>query len=102
MPGIPATPTLSRALRRKRRADRGRKWITRLLAAQFVVAAATLALGVSAAAATPVITLAVPANGATTSDSTPPLSGSTNDSTPGRPVTVTISGPVNQSQKATP
>jgi hypothetical protein len=70
--------------------------ITRLLAAQFVVAAATLALGVQVAVATPVIRLDVPANGATTSDSTPPLSGSTDDSNLADPVTVTISGPVTQ------
>lgn len=103
MPGTPATPTLSPVLQKKRLADRGRKWITRLLAAQFGVTAATLALGVSAAAAAaPVITLDAPANGATTSDSTPPLSGSTNDSTPADQVTVNISGPVNQILKATP
>jgi hypothetical protein len=80
--------------------DRGRKKIGRVLAAQLLVVAATLALGAQAAAAAPVITLDVPANGATTSDSTPPLSGSTDDSNPADPVTVTISGPVTQSLTA--
>ena len=83
--------------------DRGRKKIRRVLAAQLLVVVATLALGVqAAAAAVPVITLDVPANGATTSDSTPPLSGSTDDSSPADKVTVTITGPVNQSLTATP
>jgi hypothetical protein len=65
------------------------------------VVAATLAVGVDAEAAAPNITLAVPANGATTSDSTPPLSGSTDDSNPSDPVTVTINGPVTQNLTAT-
>ncbi len=60
---------------------------------------ATLAVGVQAAAAVaPVITLDVPADGATTSDSTPALSGTTNDSI--HPVTVTITGPVTESPPA--
>jgi hypothetical protein len=62
------------------------------------VVAATLAIGVQAAAAAPVITLDVPANGATTSDSTPPLSGTTNG--PGT-VAVSITGPVSRSLSAT-
>jgi hypothetical protein len=63
------------------------------------VVAATLAVGVqAAAAAAPNITLDVPANGATTSDSTPPLSGSTDD--PSDQVTVAIKGPLTESPPA--
>jgi hypothetical protein len=87
-------------LRRKRTGDRRPTRIKLVLAAQLLVVAATLAIGTqAAAAAAPVITLDVPADGATTSDSTPALSGSTNDAS--HLVTVTISGPVNRSLSAT-